>query len=75
VASFVGFMPVDEPAFVALVMVDDPHTAQNKDYGAEVSAPVFANVARQVAQIMNIPPDMSGPTTAPTLTSNNPAAL
>jgi len=63
VASFIGFMPAEDPAFVCLVMVDDPKT---KDYyGAEVSAPVFANIARQVAQIMNIPPDLPAPATAP----------
>ena len=60
VASFIGFAPVVDPAFVCLVMVDDPHTP--KYYGAEVSAPVFANIAKQVAQLMNIPPDLPAPT-------------
>jgi len=65
VASFIGFMPAQDPAFVALVMVDDPKTAPRQDYGAEVSAPVFANIAKQVAQIMNIPPDLPAPATTP----------
>jgi cell division protein FtsI (penicillin-binding protein 3)/stage V sporulation protein D (sporulation-specific penicillin-binding protein) len=64
VASFIGFAPADDPAFVCLVMVDDPKTEPRKDYGAMVSAPVFAAVAKQVAQIMNIPPDIAAP--APT---------
>ncbi len=72
VSSFIGFMPAEDPAFVALVMVDSPKTAKNKDYGAQVSAPVFAAIAKQVAQIMDIPPDL--PVT-PTLTANNPRAL
>jgi hypothetical protein len=56
-------------------MVDDPKTAPSKDYGADVSAPVFATIARQVAQIMNIPPDLPAPA-APVLSSNStPAAL
>ena len=63
VASFIGFAPARDPAFVCLVMVDDPHTT--KYYGAEVSAPVFANIAKQVAQLMNIPPDLPGPALAP----------
>ena len=81
VSSFIGFMPAEDPAFVALVMVDDPKTAPRKDYGAEVSAPVFATIAKQVAQIMNIPPDLPAPTsvtapTAPVLSTNStPAAL
>jgi cell division protein FtsI/penicillin-binding protein 2 len=75
VSSFIGFMPAEDPAFVALVMVDDPKTAPRQDYGAEVSAPVFANIAKQVAQIMNIPPDLPAPA-APALTSNStPARL
>jgi len=75
VSSFIGFMPAEDPAFVALVMVDDPHTRQY--YGAEVSAPVFASIASQVAQILNIPPDLSAPTSViPVLSSNFiPAAL
>jgi cell division protein FtsI/penicillin-binding protein 2 len=75
VASFIGFMPAEDPAFVALVMVDDPHTAQNKDYGAEVSAPVFASLAKQIAQMMNLPPDIPAPSVpmAPVLSSNNPS--
>jgi len=77
VASFIGFMPAEDPAFVALVMVDDPKTAPGQDYGADVSAPVFASIARQVAQIMNIPPDLPAPVApAPALSSNStPAAL
>jgi cell division protein FtsI (penicillin-binding protein 3)/stage V sporulation protein D (sporulation-specific penicillin-binding protein) len=67
VSSFIGFMPAEDPAFVALVMVDDPKT--KKYYGAEVSAPVFANLATQVAQIMNLTPEQTGPP-APALTTN-----
>jgi cell division protein FtsI (penicillin-binding protein 3)/stage V sporulation protein D (sporulation-specific penicillin-binding protein) len=77
VSSFIGFMPADDPAFVALVMVDDPQTAKNKDYGAEVSAPVFASLAKQIAQMMNLPPDIAAPSipAAPVLSSNNPTTL
>jgi cell division protein FtsI (penicillin-binding protein 3)/stage V sporulation protein D (sporulation-specific penicillin-binding protein) len=72
VASFIGFMPAEDPAFVALVMVDDPKTAPRQDYGAEVSAPVFATIAKQVAQIMNIPTDLPAPVpAAPVLSSNS----
>ena len=81
VASFIGFAPAEDPAFVALVMVDDPKTAPRKDYGAQVSAPVFATIAKEVAQIMNIPPDIAAPTVpvvptqALSSTSTPPAAL
>jgi cell division protein FtsI/penicillin-binding protein 2 len=70
VSSFIGFAPAEDPAFVCLVMVDDPQTKAY--YGAEVSAPIFATVARQVAQIMNIPPDLPAPVApAPVLSSNS----
>jgi cell division protein FtsI/penicillin-binding protein 2 len=69
VASFLGFMPAEDPAFVALVMVDNPKTKARQDYGADVSAPVFANIATQVAQIMNLTPNQTVPA-PPTLTSN-----
>jgi cell division protein FtsI/penicillin-binding protein 2 len=69
VSSFIGFMPAEDPAFVALVMVDNPKTKARGDYGAEVSAPVFATMATQVAQILNITPDL--PMIVPALTSNS----
>jgi len=75
VSSFIGFMPVENPAFVALVMVDEPHTT--KYYGAEVSGPVFASMAEQLAQIMNIPADLPLPAPAPApgpvLSANTPS--
>ena len=68
VASFIGFMPAQDPAFVCLVMVDDPKTKHY--YGGEVSAPVFANIAKQVAQIMNIPADIPAPPPLSPVASN-----
>ncbi len=73
VSSFIGFMPAQNPAFVALVMIDDPKTAARQDYGAEVSAPVFAKIGAQLAQILNIPPDIPAPAVPPQVaTASNP---
>jgi cell division protein FtsI (penicillin-binding protein 3)/stage V sporulation protein D (sporulation-specific penicillin-binding protein) len=72
VSSFIGFLPAENPGFVALVMVDSPHTKLNQDYGAEVSAPVFADMAPQIAQVLNIPPDL--PETAPVLSAATPTS-
>jgi cell division protein FtsI (penicillin-binding protein 3)/stage V sporulation protein D (sporulation-specific penicillin-binding protein) len=69
VSSFIGFMPATDPDFVALVMVDDPKTT--KYYGAEVSGPVFANIAKQMVQIHNIPNDLPDATPAATTLSSN----
>jgi cell division protein FtsI (penicillin-binding protein 3) len=43
VASFVGFVPADNPKLVALVLVDEPEV---NVYGGVVAAPVFRNIAR-----------------------------
>ena len=45
--SFVGFMPAEDPAFVCLVMLDEPKVPQEKNYGGMVAAPVFAQIARK----------------------------
>lgn len=43
-ASFIGFAPSRDPAFVLLVMIDNPRSAT---YGGVVAAPVFSAVAAQ----------------------------
>ncbi len=43
VASFVGFVPADEPRLVLMVLVDEPQT---NVYGGVVAAPAFQNIAR-----------------------------
>ena len=73
VSSFIGFMPAQDPAFVALVMVDNPKTA--KYYGAEVSAPAFANIAGQIAQILNIAPDRPPQPAPPATAATTPSSL
>jgi len=43
IAVFVGFAPADNPAYCALVMVDEP---QGASYGGTVSAPVVTNILK-----------------------------
>jgi cell division protein FtsI/penicillin-binding protein 2 len=45
VASFVGYLPADNPQIAILVVVDEP---QGNYYGGAVAAPVFRRVAEQV---------------------------
>lgn len=42
IASFVGFVPYDEPKIVIVVSIDEPHPVV---FGGEVAAPAFARVA------------------------------
>ncbi|MEM4248023.1 MAG: penicillin-binding protein 2 [Candidatus Nanoarchaeia archaeon] len=52
-ATFVGFVPADNPAFVLLVMADEP---KGNHYGGVVSAPTFRRIAEKALRFLNIPP-------------------
>ncbi|SDU28871.1 cell division protein FtsI (penicillin-binding protein 3)/stage V sporulation protein D (sporulation-specific penicillin-binding protein) [Verrucomicrobium sp. GAS474] len=67
VASFIGFVPEEDPQFVLVVMVDEPHGAI---YGAQVSAPAFSDMATQIAQVMNV----TVPTGAPNIVQRKASA-
>jgi len=54
--SFVGMMPAEKPAFVCVVVVDDPQTKEVKRYGGTIAAPIFARVAARVAERMGLEP-------------------
>jgi cell division protein FtsI (penicillin-binding protein 3) len=51
VSSFAGFVPAEDPAITAMVVVEGTH-----QYGAEASAPVFAMIARDALQTLGVPP-------------------
>lgn len=54
--SFAGMMPIQDPAFVAIVVIDDPRTNKVTRYGGTVAAPVFGKMAARVAARMNLQP-------------------
>jgi len=56
VVSFMGFLPAENPQFTALVMIDDPHAQGIKLYGGTIAAPVFAQLAQEAVNYLNIPP-------------------
>ena len=45
IASFGGFLPVDNPKIAMIVIVDEPRPVY---YGGQVAAPVFKKVAQDV---------------------------
>jgi cell division protein FtsI (penicillin-binding protein 3) len=69
VASFAGIAPVNDPAISIAVVIDTPTVGSR--YGAETSAPVFAEVAQQVLEYLGVPhdqplrPKKAGDTPAP----------
>ena len=59
IVSFVGMMPSQNPAFVCLVVVDDPHTHKVTRYGGTIAAPIYRKIATRVAAYMNLQPTES----------------
>jgi len=54
VASFVGFAPVENPAVVIIVVIDEPAGAY---HGGDVAAPVFREIAERILPDLGIAPD------------------
>ena len=61
-ASFVGFVPADDPRLVLLVLVDEPEVSV---YGGVVAAPVFRNIASGVLRHLRVLPEKSEPPPLP----------
>lgn len=55
VASFVGMAPVNDPALVIAVVLDEPRVAARN--GGDVSAPIFRSIAEQILPELNVSPD------------------
>ncbi|HEX8843619.1 MAG TPA: penicillin-binding protein [Pyrinomonadaceae bacterium] len=54
IGSFVGFAPVDNPAVVIIVVIDEP---MGSYHGGEIAAPVFNEIAEQILPGLNVTPD------------------
>jgi len=52
VASFVGFMPAEDPEYLIFVMLDEP---QGSYYGGTVAAPVFSRIGEKMLAYMRYP--------------------
>jgi cell division protein FtsI (penicillin-binding protein 3) len=52
-ASFIGFVPPEDPEIVILVVIDEP---RKHYYGGVVAAPVFRRIAMETLQYLKIPP-------------------
>ena len=57
-ASFMGFLPAENPRFVALIVVDDPRKDGLVIGGGSVAAPVFKAIAADAVKILGIEPDL-----------------
>jgi cell division protein FtsI (penicillin-binding protein 3) len=55
IASFVGFVPVEQPRLTMLVVIDDPEEEKWR-WGGTSAAPVFGNVANRVLPHLGVLP-------------------
>ncbi len=53
-ASFIGFLPADQPRWTILVVLQNP---KGSYYGAQVAAPVFAKLGRRLLTMKAVAPD------------------
>jgi cell division protein FtsI (penicillin-binding protein 3) len=58
VASFIGFVPAEEPRLVVMVLVDEPEASV---YGGVVAAPAFGNIARGALRQLAVAPRKPDP--------------
>ena len=58
-AYFAGLVPVDDPRFSVVVVINDPDPSRGGSTygGGYVSAPVFARVMEGALRLMDVPPD------------------
>lgn len=53
IASFIGFLPADDPTLIGLVMLRETKTSP---YGSETAAPLFFEIAKELIVYYNIAP-------------------
>jgi cell division protein FtsI (penicillin-binding protein 3) len=57
VASFVGYLPAEQPQATILVSIDEPQAGVA--WGGVAAAPVFSAIAQQTMRYLRVPPDGS----------------
>jgi cell division protein FtsI (penicillin-binding protein 3) len=58
IASFVGFVPADNPILSMVVILDDPRTEEY--YGGQVAAPVFRAIVKRALRAFGVHPRPRG---------------
>jgi cell division protein FtsI (penicillin-binding protein 3) len=70
VASFVGFVPAEDPRLVAAVVLDEPTPI----YGGQVAAPVFSRIMQYALRLQRIPPPAAPAAATPAVPPGAPPA-
>ncbi|MDQ3178237.1 MAG: penicillin-binding protein 2 [Actinomycetota bacterium] len=59
-ASFVGFMPADDPQVTMLISIDEPPAGSGDRFGGTAAAPMFAQLAPALIQELGLTPPAGG---------------
>lgn len=70
VASFVGFVPAEDPRLAAVVVLDEPRPI----YGGQVAAPVFSRILQYALRLERIPPPPPSPSPLSSGTPEDPGS-
>lgn len=62
VASFVGFVPAQSPAFVMYIKIDRP---KDTPWGSETAAPLFSSISKELLLYLHVAPTEPVPTPTP----------
>lgn len=54
IASFVGIAPADDPSIAVLVVIDEPHAANN--FGGVIAAPVVGKIMSEILPYLGVEP-------------------
>ena len=52
ISSFIGFLPVERPELLCLVMIDSPNGVH---WGSQVAAPVFSRIVKRILSLRKTP--------------------
>mgnify|MGYP001570417686 FL=1 len=53
IISFIGFAPVDNPAFIVMIKLDNP---AGLSFASGTAAPMFGTLAKQILEYLRVPP-------------------
>ena len=56
--SMVGYLPASDPKILIYIVID---SAMGDVWGSTVAAPIFKDIATELAKIMNLTPDRKVP--------------
>ena len=55
--SFAGVLPIDDPKFVIMTVIDEPHPTDCNPGGGTIAAPIFHDAAERIINLLNLQPN------------------